>query len=664
MKRKSYTSITANYSWVYLLVLFLFACVLLALRQFGLGIAGIAIGILLTIVTVLVETNRKKNLFEYVQQLSFHVHSMSRDSLLKFPMPLTIIDQNGRIIWYNKQCAEIFEDNIFDQDINEVLGTDLDIEQFVNQVKLSARIEYKKRYYNLMANVSDEMPDNTTVILYWVDETEEILMKQEYENSRPVICQLSIDNYDEIMQNTDEIQRPMFAATIEKKIHEWVAKNKGIIRKMQRDKYTVIMEKRFLEENARGKFPFLNEMRDLQEGNKMPITISLGIGVGADLPDNDSYANSAFDMALGRGGDQVVIKDRNKFTYFGGNSAEQETHTRVKTRVMAYALKQLIQQAEKVVLMGHKNADLDAIGAAIGLYSSIRHMDKPVYIVTETQNKSTLKLLERANRYEEFRGALIDYEKAKEVVDDDTLLIVVDVYRASITECPQLLEVAGDVVVLDHHRKSAEFIEDTTLVYHEPFTSSTCEMVTELLQYIDDGAHIAPIVAEALYAGIVMDTKNFVFKSGVRTFEAAAYLRRRGVDTLHIKQLFQDDRQVYIQKLAVVKAAFMYRDGIAISRLKEKTEDTTMVAAVAADEMLGMEGVAASFVLSEVEGGIHISGRSLGAVNVQVILERIGGGGHITLAAAKINGNMKQAEETLKQAIDEYFDDTTEEEEE
>lgn len=662
MKRKPYTSITSNYSWVYLIVLFLSACMMLVSGKIWLGIVGVVLCIVLTIFTVLVETNRKKNLFEYVQQLSFHVHSTSRDSLLKFPMPLTIIDQDGRIIWYNKQCAEIFEDNIFDRNINEVLGTDLDIEQFVNQVQLSARVEYKNRYYNIMANVSDEMPDKTTVILYWVDETEEILIKQEYENSRPVICLLTVDNYEEVRQNTPEIQRPMFAATIEKKIHEWAANNKGIVRKTQQDKYMIMMEKRFLDENVRNKFSFLNDMHAINEGNQMPVTISLGIGVGSDLPDNDSYASSALDMALGRGGDQVVIKDRNKFTYFGGNSAEQETHTRVKTRVMAYALKQLFHQAEKVVLMGHRNADLDAIGAAIGLYSSIQPMDKRVYIVTETQNKSTLKLLERVKRYEEFHDAWLDYEQAKEIVDDDTLLIVVDVYRAPITECPQLLEQAGDIVVLDHHRKSAEFIENTTLVYHEPFASSTCEMVTELLQYIDDGANITPIVAEALYAGIVMDTKNFVFKSGVRTFEAAAYLRRRGVDTLHIKQLFQDDRQVYIQKLAVVKAAFMYREGIAISRLKEKTKDAIMVAAVAADEMLGMEGVSASFVLAEVEDGIHISGRSLGNVNVQVILERIGGGGHITLAAAKVNGNMKQAEEVLKKAIDNYFDDTVEEE--
>lgn len=662
MKRKSYTSITANYAWVYLIVLFLLAFALLFAGTVRLGIAGIVVCILLTAGTVVVETNRKKNLFEYVQQLSFHVHSTSRDSLLKFPMPLTIVDREGRIIWYNKQCAEIFGDNIFDRDINEVLGSELDIEQFVNQIQLSARVEYKNRYYNIMANVSDEMPDKTTVILYWVDETEEILMKQEYENSRPVMCLLTVDNYEEVMQNTPEIQRPMFAATIEKKIHEWGAKNKGIVRKTQRDKYMILMEKRYLDENVRDKFSFLNDMHAIQEGNQMPVTISLGIGIGSGLPDNDSYAGSALDMALGRGGDQVVIKDRNKFTYFGGTGAEQETHTRVKTRVMSYALKQLIQQAETVVLMGHQNADLDAIGAAIGLYASIHHMDKRVYIVTETQNKSTLKLLNRVKRYEEFNGAWLNYERAKEVVDEHTLLIVADVYRASITECPELLQKAGDIVVLDHHRKSAEFIENTTLVYHEPYASSTCEMVTEMLQYIDDGIQITPIVAEALYAGIVMDTKNFVFKSGVRTFEAAAYLRRRGVDTLHIKQLFQDDKQVYIQKLAVARAAFLYRDGIAISRLKEKTEDTAMVAAVAADEMLGMEGVCASFVLSEADGGIHISGRSLGTVNVQVILERVGGGGHITLAAAKVSGNMKQAEEMLKKAIDDYFDDTAKEE--
>lgn len=662
MKRKSYTSITANYAWVYLIVLFLLAFALCFAGGVQTGIVGIVACVLLTAGTVVVETNRKKNLFEYVQQLSFHVHSTSRDSLLKFPMPLTIVDREGRIIWYNKQCAEIFGDNIFDRDINEVLGSELDIEQFVNQVQLSARVEYKNRYYNIMANVSDEMPDKTTVILYWVDETEEILMKQEYENSRPVMCLLTVDNYEEVVQNTPEIQRPMFAATIEKKIHEWAAKNKGIVRKTQRDKYMILMEKRYLDENVRDKFSFLNDMHAIQEGNQMPVTISLGIGVGSGLPDNDSYAGSALDMALGRGGDQVVIKDRNKFTYFGGNSAEQETHTRVKTRVMSYALKQLIQQAETVVLMGHKNADLDAIGAAIGLYASIHHMEKRVYIVTETQNKSTLKLLNRVKRYEEFNGAWLNYERAKEVVDEHTLLIVADVYRASITECPELLNQAGDIVVLDHHRKSAEFIENTTLVYHEPYASSTCEMVTEMLQYIDDGVQITPIVAEALYAGIVMDTKNFVFKSGVRTFEAAAYLRRRGVDTLHIKQLFQDDKQVYIQKLAVARAAFLYRDGIAISRLKEKTEDTAMVAAVAADEMLGMEGVCASFVLAETDSGIHISGRSLGTVNVQVILERVGGGGHITLAAAKINGNMKQAEELLKNAIDDYFDDTAKEE--
>ena len=482
-------------------------------------------------------------------------------------------------------------------------------------------------------------------------------LKKRFEDTRPVVATMIIDNYDELIQNTPEDSSPILVASMEKRVTEWASRVNGVFKRMARDRYLFVFDHKYLQEFITEKFSVLDSIRSINVGNKIPATMSIGIGVdGETMAQSDVFAKSALDMALGRGGDQVVIKDKQKFTYFGGSSKDVEKHTRVKTRVMAYALKQLFTQSENVVIMGHRGADLDSLGSAVGLYSAVKKMGKPVKIVLETANHACKKLVEQMERSGEFQDALITHAQAVESVTRETLLVVVDVYRADITECPVLLEQTDNVVVLDHHRKSANFIERTALTYHEPYASSTSEMVTELLQYIDEGESLSKTTAEALYSGIALDTKNFTFKTGVRTFEAAAYLRQKGVDPSAVKQLFQNNMELYRMKSDIVVSAQVYRKNIAIAINTNQCDDMVSIVASAADELLGIDGITASFVLSRTGNIIHISGRSLGEINVQLILELLGGGGHSTVAGAQVEGTIQEVKEKLKEAIDTYFE--------
>ena len=406
------------------------------------------------------------------------------------------------------------------------------------------------------------------------------------------------------------------------------------------------------------KFTILDEVKNISLGNRIPVTISMGIGTGADnnIYADDISARNALNMALGRGGDQAVIKNEDGFKYFGGNSKELEKYTRVKTRVMAYALKQLMGQSEQVMIMGHKNADLDSFGAAIGMCSAAMEEGKPSYIVLETSNAYTNKLKSQFEKTEKFAGVFIDRETALARITPTTLLIIVDVFKPVITEEPQLIEKTNNIVVIDHHRKSSDFIENASLTYHEPSASSACEMVTELLQYMNDGKSITKNVAEALFAGVELDTKGFSFKTGVRTFEAAAYLRRKGVDASNIKVLFQTGRTEYAIRSEIVKSAEIYNGFIAISSTDSEYEDIQSLTAAAADDLLDIEGIVASFTMCRVNGVTYISGRSLGNINVQMILELIGGGGHHVVAGAQLECKFEEAKTILKQAIDEYFE--------
>ncbi|MBO5930054.1 MAG: DHH family phosphoesterase, partial [Clostridia bacterium] len=409
------------------------------------------------------------------------------------------------------------------------------------------------------------------------------------------------------------------------------------------------------------KFDILNRVRNISENNTISATISIGIGLnGGTLSENDAFAKNAINMALGRGGDQFVIKDNEQFRFYGSSTKEHEKSTRVKARVVSFALAGLINNAENVVVLTHNNADVDGFGAALGIYRICRIQDKPINICMDTYDRTVANMIARLENSEEYEGLVISTAQAATKITQNTLIVIVDTHKTSLLEASALLKPTKQIVLIDHHRRSADFIEHTALVYHEPYASSACEMVTEILQYTTDKMSLTKLEAEALYSGIVIDTKNFTFKTGVRTFEAASFLRKQGVDTVAVKTMFQQDLQSYIKRSEIIKNATIVRENIAVSIAPVSDESTHVVAAQAADELLNVKGITASFVIFNAGNSVNISGRSLGGINVQLILEKLGGGGHLTIAGAQLPElTQNEAKEQLLAAIDEYYLEST-----
>ncbi len=607
-------------------------------------------------------TNRE--IKKYIENLTFHLDTATKDTLLHFPLPMVVLQLNGIITWYNAEFASIFENQaLFEQPITSFVE-ELDVKQIISKQQggsFSLSLHCKNKYYKVMGNIvkiESRTDTGYIIVLYWMDHTELTQLKQKIEQKKSVESIIMIDNYDEVMQSTDDANRPQVLAEIDKRVTKCVSFTNGVLKKFERDKYILIFEHQYLKVFEEKKFDVLDQIREINMGNTIPVTLSIGIGLnGETVTQNDIYAKAAIDIALGRGGDQVVINDHGKLRFFGGKTKEVEKRTKVKARVMAYALRGLMRQSSQVLIMGHQNADIDVIGAAIGLYGAVKRQNQKGYIVLGSYNETVENMLGRLEKNEGYQDAFITPSQAIDIIDGRTLLIVVDTHRSSFTDCPTLLERTNHVVVIDHHRRAAEFIENTVLVYHEPYASSTCEMVTEVLQYIEDDIKLSTIEAEALYAGIAIDTKNFTFKTGVRTFEAASFLRRAGVDTVSVKQLFQSDLDTYVARADIVKAAQVYRKHIAISATQSTAKNIQMVIAQAADEMINIKDVKASFVLCDIEDTILISGRSWGQMNVQVVLEKLGGGGHLSVAGAQLTDvTLEEAQDKLKQMIDEYLD--------
>lgn len=406
------------------------------------------------------------------------------------------------------------------------------------------------------------------------------------------------------------------------------------------------------------KFDILDQIREIDKGNKISITLSMGIGVNGKNPnENHEFAKAAIDIALGRGGDQAVIKEDHNLRFYGGKTQAIEKRNRVKARVIAHALMQLIDQSEKVFVMGHRNADMDSFGASIGIVSAARMRGKKGYIVLNSITPAIKNIYNRLLKEEpDYLNYIIMPEEAEEMIDESSLMVVVDNHKPSFTEAPKLLELTNKVVLIDHHRRGAEFIKDPILTYLEPYASSTCELVTEILYYMEDKLQLSPFEADALLAGITVDTKNFTFQTGVRTFEAASILRRAGADTSSVKQLFKDDYDIFVKKAEIVRNSKILYNRIVIGRLEMDSEDSVLIAAQCANDLLNISGIEASFVLTYSGGKVHISGRSLGSISVQLILERLGGGGHLTSAATQISGHtMEEVEKMLIDAIDDYL---------
>lgn len=610
---------------------------------------------------------RKVEISKYIENLNFNIDTATKDTLMNFPIPLVITELDGAIIWYNSTVenisgnSEIFEETV-KSIINDLKNDELLPENLVkNQGGIVRRVDINGFRYNVRCNIARRDPvrdsaEDYMLILYFLDITELEELKMTYFDEKTITGVFVIDNYDDLMQSMDDTIRPQMHAEIDKKIVNWVSFTNGIIKKYERDRYMFIFEHKYLKELEDKKFEIIDTIKEINIGNKLPVTLSIGFGLGGkSLSENIRFAGASIDLALGRGGDQVVLKNGENFSFFGGRTRELEKRTKVKARVIAYALRELIDQADNVFIMGHENGDIDSMGASLGLYRVVKSRDRDAYIVLNKPNPTIDTLVTRIRKSEVHGDVFINKSDALEFIRKKTLIIIVDTHRKSFTEVPELIGNGSQVVVIDHHRRGADYIQDTVLTYQETYASSTCELVTEVIQYIDENLTLTQLEAEALFAGIVVDTKNFTFKTGVRTFEAASYLKRQGVDTVAVKQLFQNDIETYVNISNVVKEAEVMNEEIALSSCAPSVKNPQLIAAKASDELLNLLGINAAFVLCSVGEEIWISGRSLGDINVQVILEKLGGGGHLTVAGAQLEGtDINDAKDKLKYAIMEY----------
>ena len=444
-------------------------------------------------------------------------------------------------------------------------------------------------------------------------------------------------------------------------MNEWGEEGSALVKSVDRDRYYVFFEHRYLSDYIEKKFDILYRVRKVGEEIKLPVSISIGIGVGKTLAETDSYARSALDMALGRGGDQVSIKDETQFSFYGSKARDYEKSTRVKTRAFASALKDFIKSSDKVIFMGHSNADYDSFGAAMGLQRAVRTMGKKPYIIHDNNSPAIGKLFDELHTVQDYKGMFINGENVLELLTQDTLLVVLDTHRPSMLPCPQLVERAAKVVLIDHHRRSTDFINPCSLIYHEPYASSTCEMATELLEYMNLSSSLTTTEAECLYTGILMDTKNFIVKTGVRTFEAASYLKRLGLNTIDIKKLFNVNKDEYDRRADIVRTAEMIAPKIAVAKTYQKLPNIRVVASQAADVMLNISDTHASIVVYPIDNNVGISARSLGDINVQLIMEYLGGGGHSTVAGAQVKDkNVDMVVDEVTEAVSKYLKNNVE----
>ncbi len=608
---------------------------------------------------------KRARLKEYVENLSINIDAATQKSLLELPIPLVIIEKDGTIMWYNSEFSIICEQKeLLEEKINEIFK-DIDIRDILDnndKVKKPVIKNIEGRTYEILSNFVEvsayKSSKKSIIMLYLIDQTPYYQMKDRYNQEKHTIAFVQVDNYQDVMQSTSENNRSLVVAAIDRKLNRWATQIDALLKKFSSDKYIVVFEKKYLSILEEKRFAILDEIRELQAGNKIPITLSIGVGdVGQNQTPLNSQeaASAALDIALGRGGDQAVVKSGDKLSFYGGKSQAVERSTKVKARVMAHAIKQFIEQADQVFIMGHKLPDLDSIGSSLGIYRACRALGKEGFIIFEDSNPNIDALYERLMK-EDYQEVLLKPDRAKKMITENTIMIVCDTHRPSFTQDASLLDEINHIIVIDHHRRASEFINNPALVYLEPYASSTSEMVTEILQYIVEKVEIEPIEADALLAGIFIDTKNFTFKTGVRTFEAASYLRRKGANTITARQLFQNDMSTFIARAEAVKNAQVFRDNIAISMSPSNVRDGTLIAAQAADELLNISGIIASFVLTSHNNQVYISGRSLGDINVQVILEKLGGGGHLAVAGAQLlDVSFDEAIELLKNAIDEYI---------
>ncbi|MCH5257615.1 MAG: DHH family phosphoesterase [Lachnospiraceae bacterium] len=570
-------------------------------------------------------------------------------------LPHALLDEAGKIIWTNHAFEKAVDKekgykksitSLFPSITKERLPGISDEEEAEFDVEYGARnytAKLKKISLKEMAENSDIIEaqgyEGYLIALYLFDETALKIALQEVDDQSLAVALIYLDNYEEALESVEEVRRSLLIALIDRKVNKYIAALDGICKKLEKDKYLVVMRKKAVDLLRESRFDLLEDVKTVNIGNEMAVTISIGVGLsGLTYAQNYEFARNAIDLALGRGGDQAVVKMPENIVYYGGKSQQVEKSTRVKARVKAHALREIISVKDKIYVMGHNLGDTDSFGASVGIYCIAKALGKQAHIVLNDVTASMQPMVDMFRNNDEYDDdMIISGTQALEMINSNAVLVVVDVNKPSITECPELLKHCSSIVVLDHHRQGTEVIENATLSYIEAYASSTCEMVSEILQYISDGMRLKSEEAACLYAGIMIDTNNFMTKTGVRTFEAAAYLRRNGADVTWIRKLFRDDAAEYKAKADAVSQAEIYRHSYAISICHgEHVQSPTVVGAQAANELLNIKGVKASFVLTIYNGMIYISARSIDEVNVQVIMERMGGGGHMTMAGCQL----------------------------
>ena len=617
---------------------------------------------------------RKAELSEHIKDLTLTVDTAAKSTLINSPFPLVIIETDGNIIWKSSKFIHEFANIDINNYLNNIVKEiKLELENGSNEDKkelqdlILKQVKIGSKTYKVVGEYveSKEKQKNNNkeymTTLYFIDETKNILLEQKYNNSKLCVGIIMIDNYEEIMQRLSDEDKPILTAQIERNLYDWAATFEGLIIKSERDTFILLLQQKYLKQLEEEKFNILDKIKEIEIPGKVQSTLSIAIAT-EESSNYEKYktAQSMIDIALGRGGDQAILRKDGKYIFFGGRTQELEKRTKVKARIVANALQELMEEAENIFVMGHTNSDIDAMGASLGVYRLAKTIGKQAYIVNTTVGSTLDSFLQTAKEDEEYQKTIIGKDEAIEKVNENSLLVVVDTHKTSYVDVPELLEKTNKIVIIDHHRRGTDFIENALLTFHEVYASSACELVTELLEYSEQEIKLTQLETEGLYAGIMMDTKNFTFKTGVRTFEAAAYLRKCGVDIIKVKKWFQSDLETYNKISEIVANAEVINDTIGISIYDKEEPDTSLICAKSADELLTISNITASFVIGNLGEKICISGRSIGDINVQLILEKLGGGGHITLAGAQVEGmSIEETKQELINRINEYFTETS-----
>jgi c-di-AMP phosphodiesterase-like protein len=619
---------------------------LLALHHWVYGAVGLIIFSGITYFIFQSEKAFRRDLTDYIATLNHRVKKAGNEVIHQLPIGMLLYDEELNIEWHNPFVSQMLQQEGL---IGSPIGERIPGLKAFKQQEAPLEVSIKDKVYQVMVKPGERL-------LYFTEITELKKLKTRYEEERVVYGIVHIDNLDEVAQGLDDQNRSMLLANVTREITEWANKYKIYLRRFTADKFFVVMDQKSLKSLENNRFDIIDVVRDMTQDNKIPLTLSIGIGAGStSLVELGNMAQTSLDIALGRGGDQAAVKIGQRLTFYGGKSNAVEKRTRVRARVISHALRDLIRESDKVIILGHKEPDLDAIGAAIGVLKAVQVNGKEGYIVLDEVNPSISRLMEVVNTHEKLKESFVTPEQALQISNSRSLLIVVDTHKPSMVIEPKLLQTINQIVVVDHHRRGEEFIKEPTLLYMEPYASSTCELVTELLQYQTERLSLDVIEATSLLAGIVVDTKSFALRTGARTFEAASFLRRYGADSTLVQRFLKEDLSMYVQRSEMIKNTEVLLEGIAIAIGEEDKTYPQLIIAQAADTLLNMSDVLASFVVAKrTDGFVAISARSLGDINVQVIMERLGGGGHLTNAAVQFEDKtLEEAAESLKKVLEE-----------